>query len=54
MPTHTPLDVPGYAAVFGHGECFGGPGHCEIPPAENRKFDLRERSMNTRATIASM
>jgi tyrosinase len=46
----TPLDVSGYAgyaAVFGHGECFGGPGHCEIPPAENRKFDLRERSMNT-------
>jgi tyrosinase len=46
----TPLNVPGYAgyaAVFGHGECYGGPGHCEIPPAESRKFDLRERSMNT-------
>jgi len=46
----TPLTVEGYAgyaAVFGHGECYGGPGHCEIPPAENRKFDLRERSMNT-------
>ncbi|MES2055546.1 MAG: tyrosinase family protein [Pseudomonadota bacterium] len=37
----------GYAAVFGHGECYGGPGHCELPPAENRKFDRRERSMNT-------
>ncbi|WP_010544203.1 tyrosinase family protein [Sphingomonas elodea] len=46
----TPLTVDGYAgyaAVFGHGECYGGPGHCELPPAENRKFDLRGRSMNT-------
>ncbi len=33
--------------MFGHGECYGGPGHCELPPAENRKFDRRERSMNT-------
>ncbi|MEO7689104.1 MAG: tyrosinase family protein [Sphingomonas sp.] len=37
----------GYAAVFGHGDCYGGPGHCDLPPAVNRKFDLRERSMNT-------
>ncbi|WP_202312558.1 tyrosinase family protein [Mesorhizobium sp. L-8-10] len=46
----TPLTVEGYAgyaAIFGHGECYGGPGHCDIPPAESRKFDLRERSMNT-------
>ncbi len=46
----TPLEVEGYAgyaAVFGHGECYGGPGHCELPPADARKFDLRGRSMNT-------
>jgi tyrosinase len=36
----------GYAAVFGHGECYGGPGHCEPPPPEPRPFDHRPRSMN--------
>ncbi|HEX2203780.1 MAG TPA: tyrosinase family protein, partial [Longimicrobium sp.] len=44
----TPLDDPGYAgylAVFGHGECVGGPGHCAVP--ERRPFDLRPRSHNT-------
>ena len=35
----------GYMAVFGHGECYGGPGHCEVPPS--RKYDLRPRSHNT-------
>jgi tyrosinase len=35
----------GYAAVFGHGECYGGPGHCEVPGS--RKYDLRPRSHNT-------
>lgn len=35
----------GYLAVFGHGDCYGGPGHCEVPPA--RKYDLRPRSHNT-------
>ena len=46
----TPLDHPnyaGYMAVFGHGECYGGPGHCDIPPARSRKYDLRPRSHNT-------
>ncbi len=46
----TPLTAEGYAgyaAVFGHGECIGGPGHCELPPGEARKFDLRGRHMNT-------
>lgn len=46
----TPLTVEGYAgyvAIFGHGECYGGPGHCDMPTADSRKFDLRERSMNT-------
>jgi tyrosinase len=46
----TPLNhegYAGYAAVFGHGECYGGPGHCELPPDSARKYDLRPRSMNT-------
>ena len=32
----TPLDHPnyaGYLAIFGHGTCYGGPGHCDPPPA---------------------
>lgn len=47
---HTPLDDPrfaGYLAVFGHGACYGGPGHCDLPPAQGRPFDLRPRSHNT-------
>lgn len=46
----TPLTHPGYAgyaAVFGHGECYGGPGHCDLPPESPRKFDRRDRHMNT-------
>lgn len=45
---NTPLDnehYAGYLAIFGHGDCYGGPGHCEVPPA--RKYDLRPRSHNT-------
>ncbi|HEU0013621.1 MAG TPA: tyrosinase family protein [Longimicrobium sp.] len=44
----TPIDHPnyaGYLAVFGHGECIGGPGHCGVQ--ERRPFDLRPRSHNT-------
>ena len=37
----------GYLAVFGHGPCIGGPGHCELPPNQPRKFDLRPRSHKT-------
>lgn len=37
----------GYLAVFGHGPCYGGPGHCELPPSQPRKYDLRPRSHNT-------
>ncbi|HEX8451442.1 MAG TPA: tyrosinase family protein [Longimicrobium sp.] len=36
----------GYLAVFGHGECYGGPGHCATP-GQPRPFDLRPRSHNT-------
>jgi tyrosinase len=44
----TPVDHPnyaGYLAIFGHGECIGGPGHCAVP--ERRPYDLRPRSHNT-------
>jgi len=37
----------GYLAVFGHGECYGGPGHCDLPPVRPRPFDLRGRHHNT-------
>jgi len=46
----TPLDnehYAGYLAVFGHGSCYGGPGHCDPPPPRPRKYDLRARSHNT-------
>ncbi|HWK88677.1 MAG TPA: tyrosinase family protein, partial [Longimicrobium sp.] len=36
----------GYLAIFGHGECYGGPGHCAIP-GQPRPYDLRPRSHNT-------
>jgi len=45
---NTPLDhnnYAGYFAVFGHGECIGGPGHCAVPV--RGKYDLRPRSHNT-------
>ncbi len=37
----------GYLAIFGHGPCIGGPGHCDLPPSRPRKYDLRPRSQNT-------
>ncbi|HWA61124.1 MAG TPA: tyrosinase family protein [Caulobacteraceae bacterium] len=37
----------GYLAIFGHGDCYGGPGHCDLPPARPRDYDLRARSHNT-------
>jgi tyrosinase len=37
----------GYLAVFGHGECYGGPGHCDMPPPRARAYDQRPRSHNT-------
>lgn len=46
---HTPTEgdhFGGYLAVFGHGECYGGPGHCAVPGTP-RPFDLRPRSHNT-------
>src|SRR5436853_7596581 len=37
----------GYLAIFGHGECYGGPGHCDPPPPRPRDYDWRTRSHNT-------
>jgi tyrosinase len=36
----------GYISIFGHGACYGGPGHCDVPPAQARPFDQRGRSHN--------
>jgi tyrosinase len=46
----TPLDdehYAGYLAIFGHGPCYGGPGHCDLPPSQPRGYDLRPRHHNT-------
>lgn len=37
----------GYLAIFGHGPCVGGPGHCDLPPARSRPYDIRPRNHNT-------
>jgi tyrosinase len=37
----------GYLAIFGHGDCYGGPGHCDLPPSRARPFDERPRNHNT-------
>jgi len=36
----------GYLSIFGHGECIGGPGHCDDPPRGARPFDLRPQHHN--------
>lgn len=46
----TPIEhehYAGYLAIFGHGACYGGPGHCDIPPPRRRDHDLRPRDHNT-------
>jgi tyrosinase len=37
----------GYLAIFGHGPCVGGPGHCDLPPSRQRPYDQRPRHHNT-------
>jgi len=37
----------GYAAIFGHGSCYGGPAHCDLPPPRAREYDRRPRHHNT-------
>ena len=46
-PVHDNPHFAGYLAVFGHGGCYGGPGHCDLPPAQSRDYDRRPRSHNT-------
>ena len=53
---NTPIEDPhyaGYLAIFGHGDCYGGPGHCDVPPPRRRKYDLRPRITTRRAITAS-
>jgi tyrosinase len=37
----------GYVAIFGHADCIGGPGHCDLPPSRPRQYDQRPRHHNT-------
>jgi len=37
----------GYLAIFGHSDCVGGPGHCDLPPNRPRQYDQRPRHHNT-------
>ena len=46
-PYRAAFSDAGYLAIFGHGECYGGPGHCDLPPLRARPFDERPRSHNT-------
>jgi tyrosinase len=46
-PVRENLHYAGYLAIFGHGECYGGPGHCDLPPPRSRQFDQRPRDHNT-------
>jgi hypothetical protein len=32
----------GSFSIFGHGRCFGAPGHCDVPNRSPRHGDLRE------------
>ena len=46
----TSIEVPhyaGYLAIFGHADCIGGPGHCDLPPSRPRQYDQRPRHHNT-------
>lgn len=50
-PLRPDTGYAGYLAVFGHGPCYGGPGHCDIPSVQgrvqDRASDPRNRTMNT-------
>ena len=46
-PTKDNDHFVGYIARFGHGNCIGGPGHCDVPPETTRKYDMRARHHNT-------
>lgn len=36
----------GYLSIFGHGACYGGPGHCAAPPPRARDYDHRTPNHN--------
>jgi tyrosinase len=46
-PVQNNPNFAGYLSIFGHGPCYGGPGHCDVPPPRSRDYDLRTRSHNT-------
>jgi len=46
-PTQDNDHFVGYIARFGHGNCIGGPGHCDVPSEATRKYDMRARHHNT-------
>ncbi len=37
----------GFVSFFGHGECIGGPGHCDPPKKDRGMFDIRTMHHNT-------
>ena len=41
----------GYISFFGHGDCIGGPGHCDPPFDERRPNDIRKRHHNAPGNI---
>jgi len=45
-PLHGNPHFAGYLSIFGHGACYGGPGHCNAPPPRARDYDHRTRSHN--------
>ncbi len=42
----THKNYAGYLAIFGHADCIGGPGHCDLPPGRPRPYDQRPRHHN--------
>lgn len=50
-PTQENTAYAGYASLWGHGRCVGGPGHCAIPESEPNKFDLRAPNHNSKRNL---
>jgi tyrosinase len=48
-PLQSDTGYAGYLAIFGHGPCYGGPGHCDLPPIQGRApRDARPSTQSTR------
>lgn len=45
-PIHENPHYAGYMSFFGHGDCIGGPGHCDPPDDRRRTHDIRVRHHN--------